>query len=229
MTEIVGSSAIVNFVRRADSGSRLMSYYSDDAIFEPKTAATEFFVVESGEIRLFEVAAGGARRLLDILGPGRCFGFASLGRMPFCEKLAVSVGQSTVWAISADRLREIFLHHGELALEFVESMARQVHDAWLQGSHFVFEDCRFRLIETLLRFKDSPAARTVPDGIELRMTHAQLAQSVGVARETISLCLMELRRENLVQTSRSRVTYSPDRLRQYEAPPAFIPPLAIAG
>ncbi len=171
----------------------------------------------------------GARRLLDILGPGRCFGFASLGRIPIYEMLAISVDDSAVRVIPADRLRESLQAHGELAVQFIESMARQLHEAWNEGSHFVFEDCRLRLIRTLLRFKNSPAARAVPGGVELRMTHAQLAQAVGVARETVSLCLTDLRRENLVQTSRNRVMYNPERLQQCDPQPEITSELAIAG
>jgi CRP/FNR family transcriptional regulator, cyclic AMP receptor protein len=229
MSEITENNAIANFVRENGSGWRLAKYYDRQSVFEPKDGAAEFFVVESGEIRLFEVAVHGARRLLDILGPGRCFGFASLGRISTYEILAVSVGDSAARMIPADQLREILRGHGELALQFVESMARQLHEAWNEGSHFVFEDCRLRLIRTLLRFKNSPAAQAVPGGVELRMTHAQLAQAVGVARETVSLCLTQLKRENLVQTSRNRVFYSPDRLQQFDSQPEFTPELAIAG
>ncbi len=179
MSEITASSAIAEFVSQSDTGSRNVIFYDGQPVFEPKDSATEFFVVGTGEIRLFEVAPDGDRRLLDILGPGRCFGFASLGRIPQYEKLASSVGDSAVRVISADRLREMLLAHGEMALEFVETMARQVHLAWSEGSHFVFEDCRLRLIRTLLRFRNSPAARPIPGGVELRMTHAQLAAGRG--------------------------------------------------
>jgi CRP/FNR family transcriptional regulator len=229
MSEITESNAIADFIRQNGSGWRLVKYYDRPAAFEPRDGAADFFVVESGEIRLFEVAVHGARRLLDILGAGRCFGFASLGKIPIYEILAISVGDSTARVIPANQLREILLSHGELALQFVESMARQLHEAWNEGSHFVFEDCRLRLIRTLLRFKNSPAARAVPGGVELWMTHAQLAQAVGVARETISLCLTQLKRENLVQTSRNRVSYNPDRLQQFDPQPEFTPELAIAG
>lgn len=229
VSEIVGSSAIADFVRQSDSGSRQVNYCDGQTIFEPGDRATDFFVAETGEIRLFEVAPHGDRRLLDIMGSGRCFGFASLGKIPLYQNLAISVGNSSAWVIAADRLREIILGHGELALQFVESMTRQLQEAWNEGSHFVFEDCRLRLIKTLLRFKDTPAARAVPGGIELRMTHAQLAQAVGVARETISLCLTQLRRESLVQTRRNRVLYDPNRLQQLNPLPEFTPKLAIAS
>jgi CRP-like cAMP-binding protein len=229
MNQIDGSGATLDFMLQQDISARRLSFADGQAVFQPKDSATDFFIVESGEIRLLEVAPHGARRLLDILGAGRCFGFASIGRISVYEKLALSVGDSIVRAISAQRLREILLSHGELTMQFIESLARQLHEAWSEGSHFVFEDCRLRLIKTLLRFSHSPAARSVPEGVELRMTHAQLAQAVGAARETVSLCLMQLRQENLVRTSRNRVIYDPQRLGQFDSPGGFTRELALAG
>jgi hypothetical protein len=59
------------------------------------------------------------------------------------------------------------------------------------------------------------------------MTHAQLAQAIGAAREIVSICLMELRRENLVETRRNRVIYDPQRLRQAYTDLNPVPELAI--
>src|ERR1700689_935840 len=111
MSEIVGNSAIADFVCKNETGSRQVKYHDSQAVFQPKDQASEFFIVESGEIRLFEVSIHGARRLLDILGPGRCFGFASLGRIPIYEMLAISVDDSAVRVIPADRLRESLQAH----------------------------------------------------------------------------------------------------------------------
>ena len=79
-----------------------------------------------------------------------------------------------------------------------------------------------------MRFRNSPAARLVPGGVELRITHAQLAQAVGAARETVTLCLIQLRNENLVQTSRSRVTFNPQALLSIDPQADSLPELALA-
>jgi CRP-like cAMP-binding protein len=229
MSEIEWSGAILEFVRHNEMGARQLHFHDGQTIFRQNDPTADFFIVESGEIRLFEVAAHGARRLLDILGCDRSFGFAALEKSPVYGRLAISVGDSVVRAIPADGLREILLSHSELAMPLIESMAREIHHAWTEGSHFIFEDCRLRLIRTLLRFSNSPAARVVPEGIELHMTHAELAQAVGVARETVSLCLMQLRNENLVRTSRNRVIFDRERLQRIDPQPEFNRELAIAG
>src|SRR2546421_279162 len=72
-----------------------------------------------------------------------------------------------------------------------------------------------RLVNTMLRFSHSAAAERHGDSIELHITHDQLAQAVGVARETVSLALTEMRHQNLVRTGRNRVIFNPDALREF--------------
>jgi CRP-like cAMP-binding protein len=47
----------------------------------------------------------------------------------------------------------------------------------------------------------------------LRITHKQLAQAVGAARETISVCLTELRLKNLIRTGRNQLIFDPEQLQ----------------
>ena len=74
----------------------------------------------------------------------------------------------------------------------------------------MFEDCNQRLVQTLLRFSRTAAATSLDDGgVVLRITHQQLAQAVGTARETVSLGLTQLRQRNLLRTGRNRLSFNP--------------------
>jgi CRP-like cAMP-binding protein len=67
----------------------------------------------------------------------------------------------------------------------------------------------------MLRFSDSAAATTDGENTVLHLTHEQLAQAVGAARETISLALTEMRHKNLVRTGRNRLIFNRDALRAF--------------
>ena len=67
-------------------------------------------------------------------------------------------------------------------------------------------------MDALIRFSHSSAASRDGSGVVLRITHEQLAQAIGVARETVSLALTEMRRLNLVRTGRNQLMYNPDEL-----------------
>jgi CRP-like cAMP-binding protein len=50
--------------------------------------------------------------------------------------------------------------------------------------------------------------------VVVHITHQQLAQKVGVARETVSLALAQLRRRNVLRTGRNQLFFRPQNLRQ---------------
>ncbi|MGD0388633.1 MAG: Crp/Fnr family transcriptional regulator [Tepidisphaeraceae bacterium] len=222
------ASTITHFLRESSLGASQLSFADKQVIFRPSDPAINFFIIDSGQVRVFQSVPGDGLRLLTILGADECFGFSALGKMPVYDKLTMSVGNTVLRAIPADRLRQALLARGDLTMQFVESMARHLFDAWSERSSFAFQDCRLRVIRTLLRFRNSPAARLVPGGVELRITHAQLAQAVGAARETVTLCLIQLRNENLVHTSRNRVTFCPQDLLAIDPQADSLPELAMA-
>ena len=49
----------------------------------------------------------------------------------------------------------------------------------------------------------------------LRITHQQLAQAVGAARETISLALTQLRQQKLLRTGRNQLFFNPEVLEKF--------------
>ncbi|MGD1276507.1 MAG: Crp/Fnr family transcriptional regulator [Tepidisphaeraceae bacterium] len=194
-------------------GVQSQHFRAGQTIHEPEDPANLFYLIESGEVRLYDVASGGTARLLEILGPDEWVGTAVLGQMPVYARRAVAVTDAVLWAIPALSLRKMLAEHGEVALQIIESMVQRLQAAWSEGSQLVFDDCRLRLIKTLVRFSNSPAAKRSADGVVLRITHKQLAQAVGAARETISVCLTELRLKNLIRTGRNQLIFDPEQLQ----------------
>jgi CRP/FNR family cyclic AMP-dependent transcriptional regulator len=204
---------IFDFLSSGELGSRNLNFSDGQTVFAPGDPATDLFLTESGEIRLFRSAAKGQKTLHTILGAGNLFGLSALSRPAVYGELATSVGQSEVRAVPTERLFAALVSRGDLAVQLVEFLANQLNRVWTEESELFTQDCRARIIRKLIDFASSPAAQPAAAGVELRMTHTELAQAIGAARETVSICLMELRRENLVETRRNRVIYDPVRLR----------------
>jgi CRP/FNR family transcriptional regulator len=206
---------VIDELLRSGHPPRRIELAPGQVVHEPSDAAELFYVIESGEIRLYDAAADGGARLLDILGANEWFGSEALASLPTYLDRAVAVTPSVVWAVPAEDLRAAVAQCGELAWPLIETVARRLRQAWSDGSLLAFDDCRLRLIKTLLRFSKSPAAHRNGDGcIVLCMTHAQLAQAVGAARETISVCLTELRQQNVIRTGRNQLTFQPEALEE---------------
>jgi len=205
------------------------NYADGETIFAAGQPATNFYIIESGEVHVFaSMDDRKQNQLLDIFGPRQCFGFTALGRLPNYGKTTKSVGPSVLFVIDADHLRQVIATRGELTLQIVETLARQLYLSWAVQRDSVCSDCRHRLINALLRFRHSPVAEPAAGGVRLHMTHAQLAEAIGVARETVSTCLIQMRRENLVQTGRNCIIFNPLDLSRICPEGYSLPSLTIA-
>jgi CRP-like cAMP-binding protein len=210
-----GSNCSLSVFTDPQSGGRTITPANGEVIYEPNTPAENVYFVRRGQVRLFSVGADGAARLVEILGPGNWFGVAPLAGEKFYRMRAVVVGPSVISEISRDRLVSALSGNVAQLLEFNRQLAAKLLSALEEGSRLVFEDCNERLVNALLRFSRS-AASTVRDDakVVLRITHDQLAQAVGVARETVSLALTQLRQQNLLQTGRNQLVFNPELLRR---------------
>ena len=184
-------------------------------IFEQGATAEHVYWIHRGQVRLYQTAANGEERLVEILGAGQWFGCASLSERGRYTTRAVAAAAGQLSKVSAKKLLEHIAQHPQAAAELIKQLASQVAHAREEAARLQFEDCNQRLIQAMLRFSESAAATSQGADVVLHLTHAQLAQAVGAARETISLALTEMRVRNVVRTGRNRLIFNRDALKQF--------------
>jgi CRP-like cAMP-binding protein len=184
-------------------------------VYAQDTAAEHLYYIHRGQIRLYQIAPDGEERLVDILGPGQWFGCAALSERAVYLTQAVVAADAQLSRVSAKTLLESAASNPAAATQLVRHLANAVQAAHEEAARLQFEDCNARLLNAMLRFSTSAAATQQGDSVVLHMTHEQLAQAVGAARETVSLALTELRHRNLVRTGRNRLIFNRDALQQF--------------
>ena len=193
--------------------ARRMNVAPGKVLYETNSEAKTLFFIHRGQVRTYKVDEAANGRLLEILGPDDWCGEAALARHPHYGEQAVAVVPSVVTEVSIDRLMQLLSQQPKAAVEFMKQLAHKLTAARSDAAGLVFDDCQARLLKTLVRFSRSAAATTSADGVVLRITHHQLAQAVGVARETVSLALTQLRQQNLLRTGRNQLMFNPEDLR----------------
>jgi CRP-like cAMP-binding protein len=182
-------------------------------VYQPDDAAINIHYIHLGQVRTFQVGPNGSRRLVEILGPDQWCGAGALARLSHYGEIAEAIGPTTISIIPVERLLGMLAQQPQLAIELIRQLAEKLAAFREDAAGLVFEDCHHRLIRTLLGLSESPAASQTEDGVVVHITHQQLAQKVGVARETVSLALAQLRRQNLLRTGRNQLSFHPGRLR----------------
>lgn len=212
-------------------GARRVSLHGGASVFEPTTPASTLYFIHRGQVRLYQVCQD-QEQLIEIYGPGDWFGIGALAGASNHGARAITVGQTILSEIPIERMQALMPQHPKAAAELIRTLAQRIQHAREESSKLVFDDCHTRLLKALIRFSKSAAASQGLDGTVIRITHLQLAQAIGVARETVSLALKDLRDLNVLKTGRNQVTFdlaAIERLLQerlQRPAPAAEPPVA---
>jgi len=216
-TTSVSSSPLASLFADPALQGRRLNYSPGDVIFDPETPADKVYFIHRGQVRLYHVGAQDAR-LVEILGPDEWFGVGAMARQATHDARAVAVVPTHLTEVSLHRFAAALSSRPEQLLDLTRQLAVKLQEARDDAARLVFDDCNARLIRTLLNFSNSAASTHRQDEVVLRITHNQLAQAVGVARETVSLALTQLRQQNLLRTGRNQLVFNPDALRRLRAP-----------
>ncbi len=216
MSQVYSQSQQLNeLFSSTEVGAEGLEISRGTVVFEQGSAAEHVYFIHHGQVRLYQIGADGSERLVEILGPGQWFGCAALSDRTAHVSQAVAATQAQVSRVPAEKLLEYASRNPAAAVQLIKNLANAVQSAREEAARLVFQDCNSRLVDAMIRFSHSVAATEQGGEVVLHLTHEQLAQAVGAARETISLALTEMRHRNLVRTGRNRLIFNRDSIRSF--------------
>lgn len=157
---------------------------------------TIFFIV-SGLVKVFTLTDDGREQTINLLRPGEFFphvGFLEGGRTP---ATAVALEESRLAAIRRTELLDLVARDGRIAVAMLKAMGRRITALQRRVKDLAHRDLPARVALTLLRLAEEHGTPrpTGATALGLHLTHQELANLIGAARESVSRALGDLRRE----------------------------------
>ena len=195
--------------RLAEIG-KLVSYVKGAMVFRQDDPCPGLFVVGSGTVRIFKLAASGKEHVLHIVGPGATFAeVAVIGRFP-CPAFAQAVEDTRVVLLPAERFVGTLETNHTLCLQLMGSMARWVRHFVGLMEDIVLRDAGARLARHLLQASSGDQATFALPNLK-----KDLASHLNLTPETFSRTLRRLADAGLIQQvdkQRLRILH-PDKLQ----------------
>ena len=165
------------------------------------------YVIQKGYVRLVAIGEGGEQFTRMLLGKGAIFGDLPYAQpMVTKEESAITSGPTSVLELQR-RTLEAAIHHDEVLCEtLLEVYSRQLSflDRRLQWQFAVPLRRRLAMILLdLMEYGQSPCPHKEGFLVDIRMTHEELAELVGAARQVVTAILNDLRAEGLLSYTRS--------------------------
>lgn len=158
------------------------------------------FCLLAGRVRLSVTGPNGREALLGVVTPGHWFGEASLFSGEVRAHDAFAEMDSELLLVSAKVLHSLIDHRPEYLLEFLRLMGLRYKSTLQRMDGSVLQPLPGRLASKLLEVASTSRANRLP-GTSLQISQENLAQMLGVSRQSINKVLKDWEMQGVVQVS----------------------------
>jgi CRP/FNR family transcriptional regulator len=167
------------------------------------------FVIQSGAVKIFKMAANGREQVLSVERAGN-----SIAELPVFDggtypASTIAVEESALIFIRKEDFRALCLEHPEVALKVLKVVGRRLRGLVGIIEELSFTTVRQRLMAYLMRLARQAPGATKEVEVELPVSHQELAAELGTVRELVSRNLSRLQAEGLIKIQ-ARAVQIPD-------------------
>lgn len=155
-------------------------------IFNEGDPGLAFYLIKSGKIKVYKLASDGRELILGVFGENGLFGDVPVfdgGPYPATAETLTDV---TAWSINREGFVNLLLAHPEIALKIIRVLGKRLRQAHGFVAELALKNVPQRLASLLLKlaseYGEETEAGTV---IDLPLTRQELAELIGVSRETV--------------------------------------------
>lgn len=177
-----------------------------ESLFGEGDAATGFYLLVTGSIKLCRMAQDGREKVLHFVRPGETFAEAAFfgeGTYP-AEARATEPGE--VLYLPKEGFQQLMARNPGFSLNLVASLSLMLRRFVRQIEELSFADVTSRLASFLLRRVDEKS--TTYGGVtyvELGIKKGEIASRLGTANETISRTFKKMKEEGIIEVQGNRV------------------------
>lgn len=195
--------------------SEIRSYVKNTVIFNKGDAGDTLLILLSGKLRVFLSHEDGREMTLSFLKPYGYLGeIALLDDAPRSASVQ-AIEKSSVCIIYKDRFKELLIKYPSMALALLQQMNRIIRRLTDEIDAISFQDVYNRVARKICSLADEEGIKK--NGIveiNHNLTHQDLANMVGSARESVTKVLNSMETNGIIVMNRHKIIIkSPEKLK----------------
>jgi CRP/FNR family transcriptional regulator, cyclic AMP receptor protein len=177
-----------------------------ELLYSPPQEMETLFILKQGRVRIFRVSSDGRALTTAIITPGTIFGEMMLLGQQMHDNFAEALEKVTVCVMSRADVQRFLLSDARIAVRISEILGNRVSQLERRLSDSVFKSVPQRIATTLCLLANEEQRRPLSRGIQVSLTHEQVAALAGTSRETTTKILNEYAEQELVRLGRAKIT-----------------------
>lgn len=182
----------------------------------PGTEQDGLFFVKEGKLRLYKINSDGKQFTVGILGKGNMFGEIDSFSLGTKGIYIEAMEETLICSVLKDHFNKFLSQRPLLAMKFLKELSDRLRERDELLEKFALGDLRDKVLYLLFKLAEKFG---VEDGeyvrIDIPLTHQELANMIGAIRESVTLVLHELSKEDFIQTGRMSIRVNIGKAKEY--------------
>lgn len=175
-------------------------------IYLPGDPSDQIFVLKAGVVKIATLGPEGREIILAFLYPGDVFGELAIVDDSPRDHLAEAYEDAVICAVDRDLFRQLMRDCPELGYQITKLMGFRLKTFRSRVEELLYRSAHARVAHTLL---DLATQHGIADAqgivIPLRLSQRDIANLVGLTRETVNFILRDFRQKNIIETDRRSI------------------------
>jgi len=184
----------------------MKTYSAGDLLYSPHQPVETLFILKKGRVRIFRVSPDGRALTTALITPGTIFGEMVLLGQQMHDNFAEALDDVVVCVMSRADVHRFLLSDPRIATRISEILGGRVAELERRLSDTVFKNVPQRIAATLCLLARDQQKRPLGRGVQLALTHEQIAALTGTSRETATKVLGEYADRGMLRLGRGKVT-----------------------
>ncbi len=185
---------------------REKSYQKGDILFFDGKPCEQIVIIRSGRVKVFRTASSGREQILEVLNPGDTCACNPGVAVWCCSSSSQALTDCSVWILPREKYSQMVRSNSQLAHSLNELFANRLRKFSSLIEEVSLDDPKRRLVKFILDVS-APNSNSTGNAksLDLPFTHEEIAQRLGLVRETVSRHLQQLKRSKLIDLKARKI------------------------
>lgn len=181
-------------------------------LYHPGETYTAFFILKVGSIQIYHLSSDGRKLITQTVTAGDCFGAFPTSMPASYTTFAEAMSNSQLYVIAKGDMDTLLRNKPAIAYAFLKMMGQRLLELEERLTATTFQSVTARLTTLLLQLVQPQQHPHSPQAVH-GYSHEDLADRLGVYRETVSAALRELKESGAIEIGRKHITINhPEQL-----------------
>jgi CRP/FNR family transcriptional regulator, cyclic AMP receptor protein len=174
-----------------------IGYSAGATLFVEGQACRGIYILCRGRVKQSVTSSDGHTLILRVSRPGEVLGLnAAIAELPY--ETTAETGQSCqLNFVKRTDFLKFLTEHGAACMSAAQQLSSECQQAYQQLRSFTMSSSSQRMARLILEWSQEDSGPATAHGIKVALTHDEIAQIIGMSRETVTRTLASFRKQGI--------------------------------